>query len=139
MNLGDCYADDRDRRDSYADMQQRNSFYVVVLANDTPNPLAKESDEEKAALYSPDVRRSLAGTSTREHVRLAFEGLTARDPLNRMLEAEFRDVHNLTAIAVAVRNGEAEAARAAGQRHVEIGRQALERALDTVERQGGRL
>jgi GntR family transcriptional regulator, transcriptional repressor for pyruvate dehydrogenase complex len=38
-----------------------------------------------------------------------------------------------------VRSGDAEAARAAGQRHVEIGRQALERVLDAVEAQGGRL
>jgi asparagine synthase (glutamine-hydrolysing) len=50
------------------------------------------SDEEKAALYSPDVRAALAHVSTREHVRQAFEDLTARDPLNRMLEAEFRGI-----------------------------------------------
>ncbi|MEX2271868.1 MAG: PDZ domain-containing protein [Vicinamibacterales bacterium] len=34
---------------SNADMEARNSFYVVVLANNTPNPLARESDEEKPA------------------------------------------------------------------------------------------
>ena len=34
---------------SNADMDQNNSFYVVVLANNTPNPLARESDEEKTA------------------------------------------------------------------------------------------
>ena len=50
------------------------------------------SDEEKAALYSADVRAALGGVSTREHLRHAFEGLTARDPLNRMLEAEFHGV-----------------------------------------------
>jgi len=50
------------------------------------------NDEEKFALYSPDVRAALAGTSTREHVRRAFEQLTAGDPLNRMLEAEFQGV-----------------------------------------------
>jgi tricorn protease len=33
---------------SNEDMEQRNNLYVVVLANDTPNPLARESDEEKA-------------------------------------------------------------------------------------------
>jgi len=47
------------------------------------------SDEEKMPLYSPDVRSALAGTSTRDHVRRAFDQLTARDALNRMLEAEF--------------------------------------------------
>ena len=50
------------------------------------------SDEEKAELYSPDVRAALAGVSTREHVRQAFGNLTARDPLNRVLEAEFRGI-----------------------------------------------
>ena len=47
------------------------------------------SDEEKASLYAPDVRAALAHVSTRGHVRGAFENLTARDPLNRVLEAEF--------------------------------------------------
>jgi asparagine synthase (glutamine-hydrolysing) len=50
------------------------------------------SDDEKATLYSPDVRSTLNGVSTREHLRQAFEHLTARDPLNRMLEAEFRGI-----------------------------------------------
>jgi asparagine synthase (glutamine-hydrolysing) len=50
------------------------------------------SDEEKTALYSPDVRSTLKRVSTREHLRQAFENLTARDPLNRMLEAEFRGI-----------------------------------------------
>jgi asparagine synthase (glutamine-hydrolysing) len=50
------------------------------------------SDDEKATLYSPDVRSALSGVSTREHLRQAFEHLTARDPLNRMLEAEFRGI-----------------------------------------------
>ena len=34
---------------SNADMEANNSLYVAVLANNTPNPLARESDEEKAA------------------------------------------------------------------------------------------
>jgi tricorn protease len=34
---------------SNAGMEPSSAFYVVVLANDTPNPLARESDEEKAA------------------------------------------------------------------------------------------
>lgn len=50
------------------------------------------SDEEKDSLYSPDVRAALAGVRTRDHVRRAFEGLTARDPLNRVLEAEFHGI-----------------------------------------------
>jgi asparagine synthase (glutamine-hydrolysing) len=50
------------------------------------------SDEEKTALYSPDVRSALNGVSTREHLRDAFASATAADPLNRMLEAEFRGI-----------------------------------------------
>ena len=50
------------------------------------------SDEEKPALYSPDVRSALNGVSTREHLRQAFEHADGRDPLNRMLEAEFRGI-----------------------------------------------
>lgn len=76
--------------------------------------------------------------------RLAFNSMTKTytqvwDVLSAVLEAEFRDVDNLAAIAVAVRAGDADGARAAGHRHVEIGRQALERALDVVEKQGGRV
>ena len=47
------------------------------------------SDEEKCGLYSPHVRTELAGVSTAAHLRRAFDNLTARDPLNRVLEAEF--------------------------------------------------
>jgi asparagine synthase (glutamine-hydrolysing) len=50
------------------------------------------SDEEKFRLYSPDVRASLAHVSTREHMRHVFDTLTARDPLNRVLEAEFHGI-----------------------------------------------
>jgi asparagine synthase (glutamine-hydrolysing) len=50
------------------------------------------SDDEKADLYSPAVRSSLQGISTREHLRHAFDEGTGRDPLNRMLEAEFRGI-----------------------------------------------
>ena len=50
------------------------------------------SDEEKCALYSDDVRAALAEVSTREHMRGAFESLSARDPLNRVLEAEFHGI-----------------------------------------------
>lgn len=50
------------------------------------------TDEEKCALYSPDVREALQGVSTHDHVRAAFDGLTARDPLNRVLEAEFHGI-----------------------------------------------
>lgn len=50
------------------------------------------SEHEKSELYSADVKAALAGVSTSDHLRRAFEGLTARDPLNRMLEAEFHGI-----------------------------------------------
>jgi asparagine synthase (glutamine-hydrolysing) len=47
------------------------------------------SDAEKATLYSPDVARQMANWPTSEHLRQSFTDLTATDPLNRVLEAEF--------------------------------------------------
>jgi asparagine synthase (glutamine-hydrolysing) len=49
-------------------------------------------DEAKFQLYAPEVRAALAGVSTRDHLRHAFGTLTARDPLNRVLEAEFQGI-----------------------------------------------
>ena len=49
------------------------------------------SDEEKAALYSPESRAQ-APFSTAEHLRTAFDDLTGRDPLNRVLEAEWHGI-----------------------------------------------
>lgn len=48
------------------------------------------SDEEKAGLYSSEALGSFAGFSTGEHLRGTFSTLTAQDPTNRILEAEFR-------------------------------------------------
>ncbi len=50
------------------------------------------SDEEKREIYSPDVARALEGVHTFQHVRGMFSGLTAQDPLNRVLEAEWNSV-----------------------------------------------
>jgi asparagine synthase (glutamine-hydrolysing) len=46
-------------------------------------------DEEKRSLYSADALRQIGGLSTAEHLKSYFADLTARDPLNRILEAEF--------------------------------------------------
>jgi asparagine synthase (glutamine-hydrolysing) len=50
------------------------------------------SEEEKRRLYSSAVVREMAEFSTPQHLRATFESLTAREPLNRMLEAEFRTI-----------------------------------------------
>jgi len=47
------------------------------------------SEQEKRELYVPAIRDALADTSTALHLRHAFDHLTAQDPLNRILEAEF--------------------------------------------------
>lgn len=50
------------------------------------------SDAEKCRLYSDDMARAVRDTPTAAHLREAFLGLTARDPLNRILEAELRGI-----------------------------------------------
>jgi asparagine synthase (glutamine-hydrolysing) len=50
------------------------------------------SEEEKCSLYSPAMRDGHGDATTTAHLRHSFEGLTARDPLNRMLEAEFHGI-----------------------------------------------
>jgi asparagine synthase (glutamine-hydrolysing) len=47
------------------------------------------SDEDKAALYSSQARGAFSQFSTLEHLRQTFSTLTAGDPTNRILEAEF--------------------------------------------------
>ena len=47
------------------------------------------SEQEKRSLYDPAVAEQIGGLSTLDHLRLYFGDLTAKDPLNRVLEAEF--------------------------------------------------
>nr|MBA3805781.1 asparagine synthase (glutamine-hydrolyzing) [Acidobacteriota bacterium] len=49
-------------------------------------------DEEKATLYAPDVAERMRVFSSRELLRRDFSALTARDPLNRILEGEFHTI-----------------------------------------------
>ena len=50
------------------------------------------SDVEKEEIYTPEVVSQMSQFSTRERLRKDFAGLSARDPLNRILEAEFRTI-----------------------------------------------
>lgn len=51
------------------------------------------SEQEKRSLYSAKMLESMReGADTAAHLRHAFDGLSARDPLNRMLEAEFNGI-----------------------------------------------
>jgi GntR family transcriptional repressor for pyruvate dehydrogenase complex len=53
--------------------------------------------------------------------------------LTQVLEPEFRDFDNLQRLVNAVREGDADTARECGRRHVEIGRKALEKVIDTYQ------
>jgi asparagine synthase (glutamine-hydrolysing) len=50
------------------------------------------TEEEKAAFYTPDVAAAMRRFDSRDQLRRQFAALSARDPLNRMLEAEFRTI-----------------------------------------------
>lgn len=61
------------------DWQWRSKLFVLT-------------EEEKAQLYAPDVAITMRQFSSPERMRHDFANLTARDPLNRILEGEFRTI-----------------------------------------------
>jgi len=133
-------------------MAMRSSLAPDIAAGAArkPNPaLARELEEILAQMRAPGTSlKTLQGHALAfwkklvEHngnvaFRLAFNSMTKTytqvwNALTGILEKEFRDVDNLAAVASAVRAGQPDAARAAGRAHVEIGRQALERALEAM-------
>jgi asparagine synthase (glutamine-hydrolysing) len=50
------------------------------------------SEDEKSALYAPDVAEATSGFSSSELLRAEAARLTARDPVNRILELELRTI-----------------------------------------------
>ena len=50
------------------------------------------SDDEKMALYTPEIAEQMRCFSSRGQLQHDFSNLTATDPLNRVLEAEFRTI-----------------------------------------------
>lgn len=50
------------------------------------------SEEEKAGLYGPSVAKATSGCSTPDLLRRELATLSAGDPINRMLELEFRTI-----------------------------------------------
>ena len=100
----------------------------------------READGNTAALQDHcfEFWKALVAACGNIAFRLAFNSMhkTYRQvwPLmTRVMEAEFRDFAGLARIARAVAEGDAESARAAGRRHVEIGRRALLQALEQQE------
>ena len=49
-------------------------------------------DDEKMDLYAPEIAEKMRGFSSRRRLQHDFANLTATDPLNRVLEAEFRTI-----------------------------------------------
>ncbi len=47
------------------------------------------SDQDKESLYSSEAKGAFSGFSTAQHLRRTFSTLSATDPTNRILEAEF--------------------------------------------------
>ena len=81
-----------------------------------------------------DFWKTLVAGSGNIAFRLAFNSMTktyvqAWDAIRTTLEPELRDIGNLRAIAAAVRARDAQAARTAARRHIEIGRAAMDKAL----------
>jgi asparagine synthase (glutamine-hydrolysing) len=75
--------------------------YLAALAGPGDSPardwewrarLLVFGDEEQRGLYCPDLARAVRDTSTAAYLEETFDSLTATDPLNRILEAEFRTI-----------------------------------------------
>ncbi|MBM3293870.1 MAG: peptidase S41 [Candidatus Aminicenantes bacterium] len=74
---------------SNADMRQTNAIYILTLAKETPNPLARESDEEKAGpersaevaaseKKPPPEKPAAAGPKQAVSVKVDLEGMANR-------------------------------------------------------------
>lgn len=75
----------------FADGQPREFLERIARTEDYKwkHSLAVFNDEDKNALYSSASRDAFAPYSTLEHLKGIFSDLTAQDPTNRILEAEF--------------------------------------------------
>jgi DNA-binding FadR family transcriptional regulator len=108
------------------ELQQR--LALMRAAGDDPGALQQHCFEFWRALVQAcgNIAFRLAFNSMNKTYREVWDLMT------RIMEAEFRDHAGLTRLALAVEQADAEGARAAGRRHVEIGRRALERALEAA-------
>ncbi len=73
---------------------EENPDYLAQFAGDQDwewqHKLLAYDDQEKASLYSVDFAEQMRTYSSLERLRHDFSDLTAVDPLNRVLEAEFK-------------------------------------------------
>lgn len=105
---------------------------LAQMKSDAKNPLALQD-------HALTFWKKLVEHGGNIAFRLAFNSMTKTytqvwGALTPVLENEFRDHENLGAIAAAVRKRDADKARAAGLKHVEIGRSALEAAIKQMEK-----
>lgn len=82
---------------SNADALMRGNLYLMVLAKDTPSPLAKESDEENGSAKAEDKKNGKGDekkeTKAEVKVRIDFEGLAERIvPIEAAKTAFFADL-----------------------------------------------
>jgi len=80
---------------SNADALMRGNLYLMVLAKDTPSPLAKESDEESGIGKADDKGKGdeKKGAKAEVKVRIDFEGLSERIvPIEAAKSAAFADL-----------------------------------------------
>jgi asparagine synthase (glutamine-hydrolysing) len=49
-------------------------------------------EDEKQLLYTPEASEAIGGANTQQWLRATFDRLPTSDPLNRVLEAEFRTI-----------------------------------------------
>jgi asparagine synthase (glutamine-hydrolysing) len=84
---------------------ERRIDYLESLIDDSPTSTSEQprdwlwraklfvlDETAKRALYAPHVARAIGDTNTTALLRATFDSLVTRDPLNRVLEAEFRTV-----------------------------------------------
>lgn len=78
---------------SNADALMRGNLYLMVLAKDTPSPLAKESDEEAKGDDKNGKGEEKKGGKAEVRVRIDFEGLAERIvPIEAAKAASFADL-----------------------------------------------
>ena len=80
-----------------AGFESRPEYLRELLAGDAADwawraKLMVYGEVDKRALYAPHVAAALEATSTGALLKETFDRLTAKDPLNRILEAEFRTI-----------------------------------------------
>lgn len=88
------------REDLIAPFEQRPEYLSGLLDDcDTPADdwkwrarLLVYTEQQKRELYNPDLQTALAATDTGLLLKETFDALKTDDPLNRVLEAEFRTI-----------------------------------------------